>query len=180
MPVLSCAATRRWSEEPVTFIWENVHSRRKKIAKGIQKRLGLSLPFAVDFTFHGPLPTAQNLADQPLWRVPFYVIAQRMIAASNGFHIIDHAWWLFADDETREPWGFVTEPYIALPEAERVADLMRRRHESWGVDVRVLSPAESAWLPGSTVPIVVTASMGWLPEFLRQGVGAALEALSSP
>jgi hypothetical protein len=159
------------------FIWDNIYSRRKKIAKGVQKRLGLSFPFSVKTTFDALPLTDQMLAGEPMFRVPFYVIAQRMIAAANGFHIIDHAWWLVADDETKEPWGFVTEPYITPSQAERLAELMSRQHMDWGVDVRVLPPAESAWLPGSTVPMVVTASMGWLSDFLRQGVGAALESM---
>jgi hypothetical protein len=143
------------------------------MARGIAGRLGLSFSFDVEETFAALRLTDQMLADQPMWRVPFYVIAERMQA--EFFNVIDHAWWLIAADRSGEPWGFVTEPYIGLEAAGRLATALARRHADWGVDIRVLSQQESAWYPGRTVPIVTTAGVGCLREFLRFGVAAALE-----
>jgi hypothetical protein len=165
----------------MTFSWDDIYSRRKKIAQGIQKRLGLSFSFSVKTRFHALSLTDRMLADQPMWRVPFYVIARRMMAASFDLPpvgtVIDHAWWLLVDNDTKEPWGFVTEPYITPSQAEWLAELMSRQHIDWGIGVMVLPQAQSAWNPGSTVPIVVMSSAGWLTRFLRLGVGAALEAI---
>ena len=138
-----------------SFSWEEVYARRRKIATGIQRRLGLSFSFGVESAFSAVSLTDQNLAAEPMWRVPFLVIAQRMIAEANGDHVIDHAWWLLAHDRTNEPWGFVTEPYIEPKTAERLAESMWRQHKGWGIEVRVLPQAQSAWLPGSSVPIVL-------------------------
>jgi hypothetical protein len=145
------------------------------MARGIAGRLGLSFSFDVKKTFAALWLTDQMLADQPMWRVPFYVIAQRMQAEAEFSHVIDHAWWLIA--ASGEPWGFVTEPYIKPKDAQHLATALARRHADWGVDIRVLSQQESAWYPGSTVPIVTTAGVGCLREFLRFGVAAALELL---
>lgn len=160
------------------FSWDVVYGRRRKIAAGIQRRLGLSFSLGVKEPFSALALTDQNLADEPMWRVPFYVIAQRLIADAKC-HVIDHAWWLLAQDRTNEPWGFVTEPYIEPKKAQRLAEALQQRHEGWGVEIRVLPQAQSAWLPDYTVPIVTTVTVGYLPEFLRLGVGAALENLKT-
>lgn len=160
------------------FRWDDIYSRRQQISAGIQRRLGLSFSLGVKEPFSALSLTSQDIADEPMWRIPFYVIAQRMIAEMNHYRIIDHAWWLLSQDRVNEPWGFVTEPYINETEAERVAQQIRRRHARWGIEVEVLPKAEAAWLPGSTVPIVTTATVGCLPEFLRNGVQAAVECMN--
>jgi hypothetical protein len=162
--------------EKSTFSWDAVYARRRKIAAEVQRRLGLSFLLGVEEPFSALDLTDQNLADQPMWRVPFYVIAQRLIADAEC-HVIDHAWWLLTQDRWSEPWGFVTEPYIGPKKAQRLAEALQQRHEGWGIEVRVLPKAQSAWLPDGTVPIVTTVTVGCLPEFLRFGVGAALESL---
>lgn len=160
------------------FIWDAVYDRRRKIAAGLQRRLGLSFSLGVKEPFFALALTDQNLADEPMWRVPFYVIAQRLTAVAEH-HVIDHAWWLIAQDRSNEPWGFVTEPYIEPKKAQQLAKALHQRHEGWGIEIRTLPQARSAWLPNSTVPIVVSVTVGCLPEFLRLGVGAALESLES-
>ena len=156
------------------FSWDEVYARRRVLAEDIRRLLGLSFSLGRGVTeAFGAVPlTDQLLADQPMWRVPFYVIADMM----EG--VIDHAWWLLAADRSAEPWGFVTEPYIEEEKAQRLARQLTARLVDWGVAVRALPTAQSAWLPGSTVPIVTTAGVGCLSEFLRFGVAAALERLS--
>jgi hypothetical protein len=155
------------------FSWDDVYERRRVLAGSIARRLGLSFGFGVEEPFCALMLTDQILADQPMWRVPFYVIAHRMQEGAPS--VIDHAWWLIADDRSGEPWGFVTEPYIKLEEATRLAAAMTACHSGWGIDVRALLKRDSAWYPGSTVPIVTTASPGY--EFLRHGVSAALDLM---
>jgi len=87
----------------------------------IRRLLGLSFSLGRGVTeAFGAVPlTGELLADQPMWRVPFYVIADMMEGA------IDHAWWLLAADRSAEPWGFVTEPYIEEEKAQRLARQLR-------------------------------------------------------
>ena len=160
------------------FDWGEVDERRLVLAKSVKRRLHLSFSLKAEHGFHALDLTDQMLADQPLWRVPFYVIAQRMKEETKR-HVIDHAWWLIADDRSGEPWGFVTEPYMDFAEARLLARLMSRRHADWGIEVRALPKERSAWNPGSTVPIVINVRVGCLCAFLRLGVGAALERLGS-
>jgi hypothetical protein len=160
------------------FSWDEVYARRRVLAEDIRRRIGLSFGLGGGVTepFGAVKLTDQTLADQPMWRVPFYVIADMMEGAC-GSRVIDHAWWLVAEDGSGEPWGFVTEPYIEPAKAQRLVQRLSGRLSHWGVEVRALPPAQSAWLPGSTVPIVTTAGVGCLCEFLRFGVAGALERL---
>jgi hypothetical protein len=163
------------------FSWDEIYARRRVLAEDARQRIGLSfgLGAGVKEAFTAMHLTDQILADKPMWRVPFYVIANMMEDVTDHFHVIDHAWWLIADDRygSGEPWGFVTEPYIEPAEALRLAQQLTAKLEHWGITIRTLPPAQSAWLPGSTVPIVTTILSGYLSEFLRFGVGAALARL---
>lgn len=165
------------------FSWDEVYARRRVLAADVQRRLNLSFPFDVKHRFDGlpliadqPLLTEQLLADQPLWRIPYYVIAARM-DAELGRRVIDHAWWLIAADREGEPWGFVTEPYLREVEARLLVERLSPGFEDWGIELRALPASASAWFPGNTVPIVTTATVGCLREFLRLGIGAALDYL---
>jgi hypothetical protein len=160
------------------FSWDEVYARRRVLAEGVRAQLGLSFGLGGGVTkpFDAVKLTDQFLADQPMFRVPFYVIAEMM---EGGSRVIDHAWWLLAEDGSGEPWGFVTEPYIEPAKAKDLAHRLSARLEHWGIEIRALPAAQSAWLPGSTVPIVTTAGVGCLCEFLRFGVAAALERLET-
>lgn len=156
------------------FSWEEIYRRRAALAGKIGEEIGIEFRFDVQDRFHAYDLIDQNLANQPMWRVPFYVIAQRMKEVSKHHHVIDHAWWLLAADRTNEPWGFVTEPYMDPTEAEKLAAILDRAHEEWGIKVRVWPVEQSPWLPGRTVPIVTTAGVNRLFDFLKHGVGSAL------
>jgi hypothetical protein len=160
------------------FSWDDVYARRAAFAKSVQQDLGLSfaLTAGIKEPFSCPPLNAEFFADQPLWRIPFYIIGARLDGASR-VRAIDHAWWLIADDRSGEPWGFVTEPYQELVEANRIARDVRRKVQSWGITIRVLAKTDSTWNPGSTVPIVVTASVGGFRELLYGGLRAATEIL---
>jgi hypothetical protein len=162
------------SEEVMSFSWDDVYGRRRVLAGSIARRLGLSFGFLVEEPFCALRLSDQMLADKPMRRVPFYVIAHRMQEETPS--VIDHAWWLMADDRSGEPWGFVTEPYMTVEAVGRLAARVKR-FEDWGISVRVLPKQDSAWYPGGAVPIVTTVGVGWLSEFLRYGVGAALELM---
>lgn len=155
--------------------WDEVYERRLVIAEGVGDRLGLSFPLGVKEPFGSLDLTAQNLASVPMWRVPFYTIAKRMTVESC--RVIDHAWWLIADDRSGEPWGFVTEPYMDPGEAREIADFISRKHVHWGVEAYVLERAESAWYPGETVPIICIVHPGCLNDFLKLGVRSALACM---
>ena len=161
------------------FSWDEVYQRRRVLADEIRKKIDLSFDLTgeIEEPFHAYEMTDQLLADKPMWMVPFYVIAQRMKEATDGHHVIDHAWWLIAADRGAEPWGFVTEPYIDPERAAQMAKRLSRQHARWGISVETWPQEMSPWLPGSTVPIVTTASPGWLRDFLRFGVTAALKSI---
>ena len=159
--------------------WNAIIVRRRAMAEEIRQELGLSfgLSAGVEESFTPARLDSQFLADLKMWEVPFYAIADRMQKAANGRHVIDHAWWLIADDRGGEPWGFVTEPYIEERYGVWLAEKMERHHRRWGVDFKCWPKAKSPWYPGSAVPIVTTATSGWLPDFLFYGVGAALKMM---
>jgi hypothetical protein len=162
------------------FSWADVHARRRAFAGRVQKDIGLSFPLTggIEEPFSALMLTDQMLADQPMWHVPFYALAHRMEIATSHHHLIDHAWWLLVADRTKEPWGFVTEPYISQEEAERLASLITRLRSGWGVRAKAWPAELSPWNPGATVPITVTCGVGFLYEFLRLGVGSALRQMT--
>lgn len=159
--------------------WNAIIARRTSMAEDVRQQLELDfgLNAGVNEPFTASRLDEQFLADLRMWEVPFYAIADRMQKAANGRHVIDHAWWLIADDRDREPWGFVTEPYIEERYGVWLVEQMERHHRRWGVDFRCWPKAKSAWNPGSAVPIVTTILAGGLPEFLFHGVGAALKTM---
>jgi hypothetical protein len=58
------------------FSWDKVYMRRRVLADAIRRRIELlSFPFGVTEPFDAVPLIDQFLADQPMWRVPFYVIA---------------------------------------------------------------------------------------------------------
>lgn len=159
---------------------DEVYQRRQVIAGKLQQELGLSFEFSVKTRFHyidRHGMTDQMLADQQMWRVPFFVIAQLLNEQSEGWHVIDHAWWLLAADREDEPWGFVTEPYADVVKMRKLAAFISKHCEAWGVTARALPRAESAWYPGSCTPLAVFVRGGHLPAFLYHGVGEALHRL---
>ncbi|MBO0737791.1 MAG: hypothetical protein J2P48_14655 [Alphaproteobacteria bacterium] len=130
------------------FFWDEVYRRRRAFAGEIAKKLDLSFgltggikePFdcpASDHDFY----FAQFIADQPMRRMPFLMVGQRMTAWK--YHAIDHAWWLLAGDRT----GFVTEPYMPLEKAEAMALELSDQCSRWGVKVKVevWPPEKSPW-----------------------------------
>jgi hypothetical protein len=164
------------TEEDLTF------ERRTALANEIGRKLGLS--FGLDGNVRKPFSHIsparlddQFLADLPMWEVPFYVIARNMEGISEHRHVIDHAWWLIGNDRSGEPWGFVTEPYLDIDYAMRLARQTTSLHKKWGVVTECLPKAKSPWNPGSTVPIVTMMQPGYLTEFLNYGVGSALRAM---
>ncbi|HXI47804.1 MAG TPA: hypothetical protein VNH39_04385 [Steroidobacteraceae bacterium] len=162
------------------FDWSEVIERRIVLADRIarQNKLSLKLHAAVSESFTPPtLLDDQFLADLKMWEVPLYVAAYRMKEAANGRHVIDHAWWLIANDRAGEPWGFVTEPYVEPRYASLLARKMHNRLVRWGIDVWTMPKELSTWSPGSTVPIVTTVREGCLSEFLAYGVGWALKEM---
>lgn len=160
-----------------SFSWDEVYARRREMAAEVRAKLGVSFGFKVEEPFHARDLVDQLLADQQMWHVPFYVVGHRMRELGEHGHVIDHAWWLIADASGGEPWGFVTEPYMDERRSQAAARLVTREHRGWGIEAWALPKARSAWLPGSTVAIVVIVRPGCLSELLRHGVGAALRAL---
>jgi hypothetical protein len=152
-----------------------VYARRRVLAEEIRSELGLpEFGFNIEQRFNALEVTAENLADQPMWRVPFYVIAHQMQEASDHSHIIDHAWWLIADDNVGEPWGFVTEPYAKLEETKQLAALLTGEWGDYGVKIEALPKARSPWYPGNCTPILtVVCPNSDYPGLLWHGVEAA-------
>jgi hypothetical protein len=162
------------------FSWSKVYRRRIELADAVAKKLELTqfrLIGDIKGSFHSFELTGESLAEQPMWKVPFYVVAQHMKEVSEHHHVIDHAWWLIANDRSDEPWGFVTEPYIDADAAETMAAELNLRHQGWGVTTEVWPSDKSPWYPGHTVPIVTVGSVGMLHSFLRCGVRAALDEM---
>lgn len=163
--------------------------RRKLIADEIRNRIGVKISGMnfygeIDGQFWSALSNGmspdQFLADQEMWRVPFYMIAKAMDnVLPHHRRVIDHAFWLVAYDPKKkikyEPWGFVTEPYLELSMAKEIKKKLD--YSDWGVKIEVLPQEMTAWNPGSTIPIAVYAQCGYLPSFLKHGVGAALKLL---
>ena len=172
------------AEKAEKFSWNSIYRRRTKLAREVSEKHGLShfkLTAGVKEPFRAYELTGGLLAEQPMWRVPFFVIAQHMKQyvkrADSHWHVIDHAWWLIADDRSGEPWGFVTEPYMNAVDAKTMAEELSQQHEDWEVVTEVWPTEKSAWNPGSTVPIVTVGSVGMIHPFLKHGVRAALDEM---
>lgn len=157
------------------FSWDDVYARRRVLAAEIQARLGLSFGFMVKKRFDLP---SLGLADQQVWSVPFYAVAERLVDATEHGNIIDHAWWLLSADGVGEPWGFVTEPYSSMAETQRLAQLVGEQCADWWIRIEALPKERSAWYPGHCTPLVVTVERDVdLDSFLKLGIGDALARL---
>lgn len=74
--------------------------------------------------------------------------------------VIDHAWMFGINDMLREPWGFVTEPYIEEDRARAFLHIARETMSGWGVEFHLLPSEFSSWYPGSCRPIVACYAGG--------------------
>jgi hypothetical protein len=163
------------------FNLNDVYSRRQALAKRIWAGFGLSPSMSVTVTFDAPPLDPAALAHHLLWHLPFYVIADRIQEETDHCPVIDHAWWLLANRYgSDEPWGFVTEPYLDdFAEAQQIAASVARYCEDWGVEVRALPPAQSAWYPGECTPIAVACPGGVLNgNLIARGVDAFLREIA--
>lgn len=161
------------------FSWTQVRGRRHRLVERLRDELGFEFPLQAGGTFAIIRFNPPSLATEPLYRVPFYVVAERLQRAAAMKLVIDHAWWLEAGVPPHEPWGFITEPYLNEEVAQNLGAFLGRKYEDWGVTVCVLAKAESAWNPGRCVPIVVLLRSGYLEPFLRRGLTTALALMEA-
>jgi hypothetical protein len=167
------------------FSWDDVYRRRRDLSKQVAHELGISsfgLTAGIKEDFSLPYSSDEEFwADRQLWSIPFMIVGQRMYALAEQYrlhyHIIDHAWWLIADDRGGEPWGFVTEPYITMEDAEQIVGPLNMQMQDFGITIKVWPTEKSPWNPNSTTPIVTTIASGMLREALRFGLQAVLEDL---
>lgn len=173
------------------FSWDEVYGRRAELARKIVRHMDrtdlcLAGEIREPFAWHREMdPESLDeyfLADHAFYRVPFLIVARRMEELANS-RVIDHAWWLISSDLGREPWGFVTEPYMGQREA---GELVARLNEELaagvgsGLVVRAWPKQQSAWYPGRTVAIVTTVVGGdCLSRMLRYAASELLRRLGS-
>jgi hypothetical protein len=139
--------------------------RQRELANWIGAQIYRGSPLLVPLGRHSsfsppPMPLDDNYLDARLCDAAWWAVASIL-------GDIDHAWLFGWPDGTKEPWGFVTEPYLSEDQAQSIvgkADLMMT---GWGVEFIVLPKAQSTWNPNQCVPIVAHFESGMMRPLIR-------------
>jgi hypothetical protein len=146
-------------------------ARQLALARSIGQRfLGMPKvkPRAAPGLFGSGIISMQSVLDEKLITIAWTLLANRL-ADSCRERIFDHTWMLAFDGPPFEPWGFVSEPYLDDTEELRgqLDHFTRVGHRF--IEIHVLTKDESAWNPGSCLPIVGLVRKGevHLRSFVR-------------
>lgn len=122
-------------------------TRQRKLAASIDPKF---IPFGRHSSFSPPpMPLHEQFFDARMCDAVWWPVATML-----GH--IDHAWLFGMRDGCKEPWGFVTEPYLSEEEANAAVYLATDRMPDWGVTFQVWGKEHSSWNPGGCMVIIAS------------------------
>jgi hypothetical protein len=105
--------------------------------------------------------------NEPIDRLIWDIVAQRLADFAPTRSLIDHAWLFGFHAPPHETWGFVTEPYLDVAAARQIFADANEAMNDWGVEFLVQLPEASAWNPGQCTPVVAIIRPGWIDVLMR-------------
>lgn len=113
--------------------------------------------------FIPPMPLDDNWLDARICDAAWW-------AVGSILGHMDHQWLFGWPDGPKEPWGFVTEPYLPVDDANAAVERARLMMTGWNVNLAVLRKDQSSWNPGACTPIVAWFSSGAMRPLVKNAM----------